>query len=509
MLKRSGLFVVLFILLFSLSVAFVNAKTGTCVNPSGGNYCNAKSQASECYCDAACTAYGDCCDDYNPVCAPSPVLSCGNGICEVNEEKTCPQDCIKKVTVACTDSDGGLDYYVKGFMKAGSDDSGQWDTCYSDYDLVEYYCNNNLASKTSYNCPDGCQDGACMQSSGVAVDKVETDKELYGLNEKVSISATATSSAGFPDTLTAEVQNPNYQGTKVTMTPSACSLAKTDSNVPVTCIYKGIFANTTYEGYYNVNVATGDFNSNAYTSFSVLDKEKAGKYLIMNDVGIYKLANAWHFLDNSQGTDTYGAYYSTDKLINQVAVYVFSSRDNLFIFLNKALEQVNYYTQTIDGNLVYVVSDGGSQVFAWTKENLLIVSYPEQSYSVQYGGGSAVKAVSKNAEPSSKKTTSTTGIFGNVVASQTEIEVPPTTTTPIYDEVVLAYLGKHPSDLDKEPPIKKITKQEVINWINANCQVPVAQPNTPQPLPVPSVAVNSVTGNVVSKIFTSKSYWKD
>ncbi len=380
-----------------------------------------------------------------------------------------------------------------------------------------------------YQCPNGCKDGACMQSSGVTVDKVETDKQFYGLNEKVSISATATSSAGFPETLIAEVQNPNYQGTKVTMTPSACNLAKTNSNVPLTCTYKGIFANTSYEGYYNVNVATGDFNSNAYTSFSVLDKEKAGKYLILNDIGMYKLesASAIHISYNSQGIDDiYGAYYSTGELSNNAFVYVFGSREALFEFLNNALIGVSYYTQTIDGNLVYVVSDGGSQVFAWTRENLLIVSLPGQDYSVQYGSAASKSAVaekaqssSKNAKSSSKKTASIVGIFGNVVASQTKTTPTPPSTTPTkpsysYDEVVLAYLGKHPSDLDKEPPIKKITKQDVMKWIDQNCyDSTVQQTSTTGSSSSGSSGTSSspVTGKVIQdKIFTNtKQYWKD
>ncbi|MBI2559207.1 hypothetical protein HYW20_07845 [Candidatus Woesearchaeota archaeon] len=61
----------------------------------------------------------------------------------------------------CTDSDGGLNYYVKGFMKEGLNDAGQWDSCNDTNQLVEYYCEQNQGAKTLYNCPNGCQDGAC------------------------------------------------------------------------------------------------------------------------------------------------------------------------------------------------------------------------------------------------------------------------------------------------------------------------------------------------------------
>ncbi|HLC60789.1 MAG TPA: alkaline phosphatase family protein [Candidatus Nanoarchaeia archaeon] len=437
----------------------------------------------------------------------------------------------------CTDSDGGKDYYVKGqttecdysildTVQGGGTGGCPFaeDSCLTESiqsilrendpvakrpatknTLQEFYCERNKLQSVYYECPNGCKDGACAQSAGITIDKVETDNKFYGLNEKVSISASATSSAGFPEAIIAEVQDPNYQGTKVTMTASVCSVATTNSNIPVTCSYQGIFSNTAYEGYYNVNVGTGNFNGNAYTSFSVLDREKTGKYLILNDIGLYKLENAVHSPDNSLGIDTYVAYYSTEQLSNQAGVYVFGSREVMFEFLNKALEQVNYYTQTIDGNLVYVVMDGSTPVFAWTRENLLIVSVPGRVYTVQYDNTASTSVASKNSESSSKKTISSPGIFGNVVVSQ-----PPTTTKPInqIDEVVLAYLKKHPSDLDKAPPVKKITKKDVINWIDKNC---ADSTNPPVPMQTTSSGQSSgaVTGNVISKVFVNKEYWKD
>src|SRR3989344_4902836 len=76
MAKRDIIFLFVLILLFSLSLNSIYAtKPGTCSNPSGGNYCNDKSN-SECYCDAACGAYGDCCQDYGEICSkPNPTIS--------------------------------------------------------------------------------------------------------------------------------------------------------------------------------------------------------------------------------------------------------------------------------------------------------------------------------------------------------------------------------------------------------------------------------------------------
>ena len=67
----------------------------------------------------------------------------------------------------CSDSDG-LDYYTKGFMKAGDGDSGQYDSCLSQNELVEYYCENNEAKKMSYSCQKGCVDGACTKGEQIS-----------------------------------------------------------------------------------------------------------------------------------------------------------------------------------------------------------------------------------------------------------------------------------------------------------------------------------------------------
>jgi eight-cysteine-cluster-containing protein len=66
---------------------------------------------------------------------------------------------------ACTDSDGGLNYYVKGSV-SGNIGSGvsYEDYCLDANSLNERYCTND-SSKFTYNYlrPNGCQDGACVQ----------------------------------------------------------------------------------------------------------------------------------------------------------------------------------------------------------------------------------------------------------------------------------------------------------------------------------------------------------
>ena len=81
------------------------------------------------------------------------------------------------VIAACIDSDGAKNEYVIGEVK-GLEAPEIWDT-WKDYcgvsgeeqgKLVEYYCDNNYGKKYLYNCPYGCQNGACIGWTLTCVD---------------------------------------------------------------------------------------------------------------------------------------------------------------------------------------------------------------------------------------------------------------------------------------------------------------------------------------------------
>lgn len=69
----------------------------------------------------------------------------------------------------CTDSDGGINYYIKGATSGVSDD-GIWNRVdYCDGGKVtEYNCNeNNPQDGAGFDCPNGCVDGACKNDVNV------------------------------------------------------------------------------------------------------------------------------------------------------------------------------------------------------------------------------------------------------------------------------------------------------------------------------------------------------
>lgn len=66
-------------------------------------------------------------------------------------------------TIKCTDSDGGKDFYIKGYVTRG-DGINEYDECstgaYKDY-VWEYYCTTSGTGSLNYKCLYGCSDGAC------------------------------------------------------------------------------------------------------------------------------------------------------------------------------------------------------------------------------------------------------------------------------------------------------------------------------------------------------------
>jgi|GEM_PF-6122177 len=73
--------------------------------------------------------------------------------------------CIKAASSTCNDTDGGLNYFVKGkaeFNNPGVDSGYMTDACIDANRLREYYCKDGTAQYVSYTCANGCQDGACI-----------------------------------------------------------------------------------------------------------------------------------------------------------------------------------------------------------------------------------------------------------------------------------------------------------------------------------------------------------
>lgn len=72
-------------------------------------------------------------------------------------------------TSQCTDSDGGLDYYVKGSIMDGLLTKEDTCTVGSEIaDIMEYYCSESGEILSyPYKCPNGCENGICVKEAPI------------------------------------------------------------------------------------------------------------------------------------------------------------------------------------------------------------------------------------------------------------------------------------------------------------------------------------------------------
>jgi len=153
--------------------------------------CAAGSPPENCQCKEICT-YSCPQDCKKPV--------CGNGVCEKGEDEIigqtnsippsyiikCPQDCQRPLST-CTDSDGGVNYYVKGFVSKGAERFT--DQCAGTIDPVtlqiggpfvqEWYCATDGSIQSDrYLCPNGCKDGVCLLQESKCGNSICEDEEI-------------------------------------------------------------------------------------------------------------------------------------------------------------------------------------------------------------------------------------------------------------------------------------------------------------------------------------------
>jgi len=112
--------------------------------------------------------------------------------------------CVKK-GLTCKDSDGGANYFVKGYVEFPNDPTfgnkgRKDDMCQDDKHLSEYVCENGVYSGDRFVfCPDGCKDGACVgQATGVVAPQSTTSG---GTSETTNGVKKPLPPAGYEDTV--------------------------------------------------------------------------------------------------------------------------------------------------------------------------------------------------------------------------------------------------------------------------------------------------------------------
>lgn len=174
-----------------LDSVYCSPTTKTCVDSDNGKFYYTKGVVVVCTQgpqSGSCGAIEDSCN--------GDVLN--EKYCEGSDSQiiqyTCPNGCsdgacLSVVTTTtpttniCTDSDGGKNYYVKGYATTDEGYHKHWDSCTHDLDtgiywLHETYCENNTIKTEAYQCPNACENGVCLSSSVACGNGICDDDEL-------------------------------------------------------------------------------------------------------------------------------------------------------------------------------------------------------------------------------------------------------------------------------------------------------------------------------------------
>lgn len=87
-------------------------------------------------------------------------------------------------TSDCTDSDGGKNYDIRGIVKDVREDFDKEDFCSTEREIYEYWCEGSRYASTVAECPNGCEDGVCIEASNVPEETVPEETPEEGIDQE-------------------------------------------------------------------------------------------------------------------------------------------------------------------------------------------------------------------------------------------------------------------------------------------------------------------------------------
>ena len=166
-----------------------------------------KNQIGNCgWCGTACVRQIP--NMYCPQVMPPIGVSCQevNGVCQITPLIPITTTTIPPVPTtivpSCTDSDGGMNIYVKGHTigynpqaAVGYRNVDIWDKCYTERSVYEYGCRDGYFASGLYDCPTGytCQDGACKPATNASITIISPNGgEKFSTGQTIPISFVTT-----------------------------------------------------------------------------------------------------------------------------------------------------------------------------------------------------------------------------------------------------------------------------------------------------------------------------
>jgi len=160
--------------------------------------------SSDCCSGLACCVIGNTCNANCPTCKSSGQTCTANSDC--CSGLTCQsRTCKTPIVTPCTDSDGGIDIYLKGHTigfepqaASGYQNVDVWDVCVKDSsdtinsireefknNIYEYGCKDGYFYSEMHTCPNGCRDGICQINLDISI---ATLKDSYNIGEQIKLT---------------------------------------------------------------------------------------------------------------------------------------------------------------------------------------------------------------------------------------------------------------------------------------------------------------------------------
>ena len=189
--KKEILLVILIIPLISIAIAqnCTDSDNGINVFEKGNmidynlgynytDYCLGSDKLVEFYCDPGYHYVYEYCSDYDTVCE--------KGRCINKTQPTKSQICVD--TDMTSEYPKGENYYTKGTLTSPDRSTSKTDYCTDEpwgahrANLIEYFCTSNTTSASyGYDCPYGCENGACKTESGTpSTEVICTNSSILG-----------------------------------------------------------------------------------------------------------------------------------------------------------------------------------------------------------------------------------------------------------------------------------------------------------------------------------------